>query len=155
MPPCRLSRSHQEPPGADAPAPCCALKELRHHASFGMVVSGSGRWGRGWHRRAEILKEVGIDPAPERTCSTWTAFLRSQADALLACDFLETITLNGTRMHVLVVIEHASRRIRVLGATAHPTAAWLTQTAKNLVMDLEDAGSKARYLIRDRDGKFR
>jgi putative transposase len=57
-------------------------------------------------------------------------------------------------MYVLAVIEHASRRIRVLGATAHPSTSWVAQVARNLVMDLEDAGSKARYLIRDRDGKF-
>jgi putative transposase len=102
----------------------------------------------------EILKQAGIDPAPERTCSSWADFLRSQADALLACDFLETVTLTGTRMYVLAVIEHASRRIRILGATAHPTTAWVVQAAKNLVMDLEDTGCRARYLIRDRDGKF-
>jgi putative transposase len=57
-------------------------------------------------------------------------------------------------MHVLAAIEHASRRIRILGATAHPTAPWIAQAAKNLVMDLEDAGCRARFLIRDRDGKF-
>jgi hypothetical protein len=60
--------------------------------------------------------------------TTWTDFLRSQANALLAADFIETVTLTGTRMYVLAVIEHASRRIRILGATAHPTAAWVTQS---------------------------
>jgi putative transposase len=68
----------------------------------------------------EILREAGIHPAPERASSTWAEFLRSQADALLACDFLETATLTGARMYVFAVIEHASRRIRILGATAHP-----------------------------------
>src|SRR3979411_854257 len=98
--------------------------------------------------------QAGIDPAPERSCSTWAEFLRSQADALLACDFFETVTLSGARLYVFAVIEHANQRIRVLGATAHPTASWVTQAAKNLVMDLDDAGCRARYMIRDRDGKF-
>ncbi|WP_406045759.1 integrase core domain-containing protein [Micromonospora sp. NBC_00898] len=101
-----------------------------------------------------ILNDAGIDPAPERTSTTWADFLRCQADALLACDFFETVTLTGARMYVLAVIEHANRRIRVLGATAHPTATWVAQAAKNLVMDLEDAGHRARFMIRDRDGKF-
>jgi transposase InsO family protein len=57
-------------------------------------------------------------------------------------------------MYVFAVIEHGSRRIRVLGATAHPTAFWVVQAAKNLVMDLEDTGCRARLLIRDRDGTF-
>jgi hypothetical protein len=113
---------------------------------LGVKVAASTVW--------EILKEAGIDPAPERSATTWTDFLRSQADALLACDFLEAVTLAGTRMYVLAVIEHRTRRIRILGATAHPTASWVTQAARNLVMDLEDAGCIARFLIRDRDGKF-
>lgn len=57
-------------------------------------------------------------------------------------------------MYVLAVIEHHTRRIRVLGITAHLTAAWVTQTARNLVMDLEAVGCRARLLIRDRDDKF-
>ncbi|WP_246108119.1 integrase core domain-containing protein [Saccharothrix saharensis] len=78
----------------------------------------------------------------------------SQADVLLACDFFETSTLSGTRLYVLAVIEHANRRIRVLGTSAHPTAAWVAHAARNLVMDLQSAGSPARFLIRDRDGKY-
>lgn len=112
---------------------------------LGIKVAASTVW--------EILKDAGVDPAPERSAATWAGFLRSQAEALLACDFLEAITLTGVRMYVLVVIEHHTRRVRVLGATAHPSASWVTQAARNLVMDLEDAGW-ARFLIRDRDGKF-
>jgi putative transposase len=113
---------------------------------LGVKVAASTVW--------EILKEAGIDPAPERAGSTWSDFLRSQADALLACDFLETVILAGARMYVFAVIEHASRRIHILGATPHPTTAWGAQAAKNLVMDLEDNGSRAWFMVRDRDGKF-
>src|SRR5258708_5425159 len=80
--------------------------------------------------------------------------LRPQAEARRACDFFEPVTLAGARLQVLAVIEHASRRIRILGATGRPTASWAAQAAKNLVMDLDDAGCRARFLIRDRDGKF-
>jgi len=102
----------------------------------------------------EILKDAEIDPSPDRTSSSWATFLRSQAKAIVAVDFFETITLTGARLYVLAVIEHATRRVRILGVTAHPTAAWVTQAARNLVMDLEDTGCQVRYLIRDRDGKY-
>jgi transposase InsO family protein len=52
------------------------------------------------------------------------------------------------------VIEHAIRRIRILGTTAHPTADWVVQLARNLVMDLDDADAAVGYLIRDRDTTF-
>ena len=74
----------------------------------------------------EILKQAGIDPAPQRSSVTWATFLRSQAQGILACDFLETVTLTGRRLYALAVIEHATRRIRILGATAHPDTAWVT-----------------------------
>jgi hypothetical protein len=102
----------------------------------------------------EILRAHGIDPAPERDRQTWAAFLHGQAHAILACDFFTATTLNGASVYVFAVVEHANRRIRVLGATAHPTADWVTQVARNLVMDLEDAGATVRHLIRDRDSKY-
>jgi putative transposase len=113
---------------------------------LGVKVAASTVW--------EILQDAGVDPAPERTSSTWTTFLRSQAHGLIAADFFETVTLTGARLYVLAAIEHATRRVRVLGATAHPSAAWVAQAARNLVMDLEDTGCQVKYLIRDRDGKY-
>jgi putative transposase len=102
----------------------------------------------------EILKTNGIQPAPHRDHLTWATFLRSQAHALLAADFFDTSTLTGARLYVLAVIEHATRRIRILGATAHPTAAWTTQMARNLAMDLQDSSTTVKYLIRDRDSRY-
>jgi transposase InsO family protein len=117
-------------------------------ALLGIAVAPSTVW--------EILKAAGVDPSPNRATTTWAGFLRSQAEAILAMDFIETVTLSGQRHYILAAIHHASRRVRVLGTTAHPTHAWVTQAIRNLTMDLEDdAGiGQVRFLIRDRDAKY-
>ena len=113
---------------------------------LGVKVAASTAW--------EILKNAGIDPAPRRIGPTWSQFLRSQADAILACDFFTADLLDGTQAYVLAVIEHATRRIRVLGVTLHPTGEWTAQQARNLLTDLDDQAHRVKFMIRDRGSTF-
>ena len=102
----------------------------------------------------EILKASGINPGRRRTGPTWPQFLRSQAEAILACDFFTAGLLDGTQAYVLAVIEHATRRIRILGVTLHPTGQWTAQQARNLLMDLGEQAHRVKFMIRFRGSNF-
>jgi putative transposase len=111
-------------------------------ADLGVKIAASTVW--------EILKKAEIDPAPRRSTLTWSRFLRSQAEAILACDFFTADLLDGTQAHVLAVIEHATRRNRILAVALHPTGEWTAQQARNLVMDLGEQGHRVKFRVRDR-----
>ncbi len=102
----------------------------------------------------QILHNAGIDPAPRRSGPTWRQFLTSQAKAVLAVDFLHVDTILLRRIYVLIAVEHGSRRVHLVGVSAHPTGAWTTQAARNLMMDLADRVSTIKFLLRDRDSRF-
>jgi len=115
-------------------------------AGLGIIVAPSTVW--------QILKNAGIDPAPRRDGPGRAEFLRSQAQGILALDFFTADLLNGTTVYVLAAIEHGSRRVRNLGATEHPVQSWVVQQARNLLMDLEDAGTRVKFVLHDRDASF-
>jgi putative transposase len=98
------------------------------------------------------LKKV-FQPAPQRSHSSWRAFLRAQARSMLACDFLTAETAFLQRIYVLFFISLATRRIEYVACTSNPDGRWVAQQARNLVMQLGDE-HPFRYLIHDRDTKF-
>jgi putative transposase len=104
----------------------------------------------------DVLKRQHIPATPVRAqqSSTWRAFLRQHQQQLLACDFFTVETLPLQTLYVLFFIEIGTRRIHLAGSTRHPTAAWVTQQARQLVWKLQEQGRGMRFLVHDRDAKF-
>jgi putative transposase len=121
----------------------------RMHGELGRLGYGIGAstvWA--------ILHRAGVAPAPVRSAMSWRQFLRGQAKSVLAVDFFTVDTVFLQRLYVLFVLEVATRRVHVLGVTAHPVDDWVTQQARNRLMGLEERVGRFRFLVRDRDTKF-
>src|SRR5262249_31337040 len=97
---------------------------------------------------------AGVGPVGTRHGMTWREFIRTHRQSLLAVDFFTVETIWLARLYVLFFIELGSRRVHVAGCTSTPTAAWVTQQARQLTWTLADRSEPIQFLIRDRDQKF-
>jgi len=101
------------------------------------------------------LRRHRVPPAPQRRrATTWRDFIRHHRDVLVACDFFTVETAFLKTVYALFFLDLGTRRVHFAGCTAHPTAAWVTQQARNLAWAVQDAGASHRFLIHDRDAEF-
>ncbi|WP_230993906.1 integrase core domain-containing protein [Streptomyces endocoffeicus] len=100
------------------------------------------------------MQKAGIDPTPQHTNQSWPAFLKAQASAIVATDLFHIDTVFPRRWFVLFFIDHGTRHVHIAGITRHPTGPWITQQARNYLVDLSDRAESISFLTRDHGTYF-
>jgi transposase InsO family protein len=101
----------------------------------------------------DILTKPGLGrAAPNRIDLAAVPALPGRGDP--GCDFFTAGLPDGTQAYALAVIEHATRRIRILGVTLHPSGEWTAQQARNVITDLGEQAHRVEFMIRDRGSNF-
>ena len=100
------------------------------------------------------LRKAGLGPAGRRGGMTWREFVQTHRRSLLAVDFFTVETVWFQRLYVMFFIELGSRRVHLAGCTPNPTAAWVTQQARQMTWNVSEGQEAFRFVIRDRDQKF-
>jgi len=130
------------------------------------MVKENPTWGQE-RIAAELWLKLGVEVSPrtvraywpeecdprngKKTSSQrWQTFIRNHAQAILACDFLVSITAGFRVLYVLVIMEIGSRRILHHNVTAHPTAEWMLQQFREAI----PGDHEYKFLIHDRDSIF-
>jgi putative transposase len=153
-------RPSQGRPPIDPETRALIVRMARENARWGCVRIKGELQGLGIIVSATtirtILRRAGLGPAPRRGGPTWRQFLSAQAKGILACDFFCVETVFLKTLYVLVFMDIHTRRILGVGASANPEGTWVTQQARNLMMDLDADPElcRMRLLLRDRDAKY-
>ena len=97
-----------------------------------------------------IQRYVRQARAPRPHGQAWATFLRTHAQEIWACDFLQLHDALFRPLFVFFVTEIDSRRIVHVGVTRAPTDAWVAQQLR----EATPFGTGPTYLIRDNDAKY-
>ena len=99
----------------------------------------------------KILRNARRPPVPDRTGPSWSAFIASQATAIVATDFFSVATVLLRRFYVLFFVELHTRHVHLAGITTNPSGAWTAEQARNLLVE---GSHPTRFVTRDRAGQY-
>src|ERR1039457_5849574 len=134
---------------------CCAWRGRIHCGATAGSRASCSSLASPWRRPPSGRSCTLLAPARHRRPGpSWGQFLHAQAAGILAADFLHADTVTLKRLHVLVFIEHGTRRMHPGGVTASPTGEWTVQQARNLAFSLDQRSGKFTFLIRGRGPDF-